>query len=176
MTPCTAALGRRHVRDWGRWERGVLIQFQSVWSPGIIAFRCIRFHCRQSLSLHIASAPIQCPHQLLTTTHDADLSDSATGNVQCYSQIQFTVDAPLSCLPTFGGVYTGGAFTSGQSLPSNAGDFVIPSGTVYAPTYVQNIIIQQFITIYNININNIVIITPSPVSLPVRLSGGALQQ
>ena len=87
----------------------------------------------------------------------ADLSDKASGAIYCSSQIQFTVDAPLSCLPTYGGVYTGGAFTSGQTVPSGAGNFVIPSGSVYAPTFVQNVIIQQFITINNININTVII-------------------
>ena len=60
----------------------------------------------------------------------------------CSSQIQFTVDQPLACLPS--------------SVSSND-DFVIPSGSVYAPSFVQNTVIQEFITINNININEIII-------------------
>ena len=72
----------------------------------------------------------------------AVLSDKTTGAVSCSSQIQFTVDQPLACLPT--------------SVSGND-DFVIPSGSVYAPSFVQNTVIQEFITINNININEIII-------------------
>ena len=71
----------------------------------------------------------------------AVLGDKTTGTVYCSSQIQFTVDQPLTCLPT---------------SVSSDGYFVVPSGSVCAPSFVQNTVIQDFITI-NININEIII-------------------
>lgn len=77
---------------------------------------------------------------------NADLSDQTTGAIYCSSQIQFYVDQPLSCVPTYGGI---NAYGSGQVN--------VPSGSVYAPSFVSQTIIQQFVTVYNININTVVI-------------------
>ena len=64
------------------------------------------------------------------------------------------MDTPLSCLPTYGGVFP----QAGNNAPvTNAGQFTIPSGSVYAPTFVQQTIIQQFVTINNININTVIV-------------------
>lgn len=91
----------------------------------------------------------------------ADLSDRATGQYYCYSQIQLYVDNPLSCLPNYGGVYTPGVVvpTPPPVLPGGGSGTIIvipPAVQIYAPVFVQQTIVQQFVQVNNIQITNVV--------------------
>ena len=108
----------------------------------------------------------------LVSSH-ADLTNKNTGAVVCSSQIQITNDPALSCLPSYGGVYS----STGNGLPASAGNFVVPSGSVYVPVYVQQTIIQQFITINNVNINTVIInnVVPSVSLSPSLILASGLE-